>query len=270
MRRLLIGVVLFTLSSKLRTVANQRDGRERDSPFYAMLPSLSAATVVSSTTDGRECEVYFARSHPTKLPLHRFDFFFKGTTVFCTKRKIKIFTYKSNTERGSRCERKRRRFNRRVIVALRQPQPVEAAEDVRSAPVRALGLVTAGRRREFGRQDACNGNGNIRTRSRPITMIRLQLLVEWDLPDIRPLKGWRAVILVHQLSCCLFEFKGRLWQIRGGKEAGEFAECRWSTPPMNNRNSRGITNVLLASWKGKRYLMDGDENDVAEEGRGWK
>ncbi|GBP04814.1 hypothetical protein EVAR_3733_1 [Eumeta japonica] len=49
MRLFLIGAVLFTLSSKLHTVANQKDGKERNSPFCVM-SSLSAATVVSSTT----------------------------------------------------------------------------------------------------------------------------------------------------------------------------------------------------------------------------
>ncbi|GBP85874.1 hypothetical protein EVAR_65450_1 [Eumeta japonica] len=40
---------LFPLSLKLHTVANQRDGKERNSPF-CVISSLSAATVVSSTT----------------------------------------------------------------------------------------------------------------------------------------------------------------------------------------------------------------------------
>ncbi|GBP86620.1 hypothetical protein EVAR_85753_1 [Eumeta japonica] len=45
----LIGVVLFTLSSKLHIVANQRNGKERNSPFY-VISSLTVAIVVSSTT----------------------------------------------------------------------------------------------------------------------------------------------------------------------------------------------------------------------------
>ncbi|GBP63535.1 hypothetical protein EVAR_45696_1 [Eumeta japonica] len=57
MRWSLIGVGLFTLSSKLHTAANQRDGRVRNSPFCVILFSLSAAAVVSSTT-ARLCWFY--------------------------------------------------------------------------------------------------------------------------------------------------------------------------------------------------------------------
>ncbi|GBP45936.1 hypothetical protein EVAR_41238_1 [Eumeta japonica] len=61
MRRLLFGVALCTLSSKLHTVADQRDERERNSPFCVMLSSLSAATVVSSTA-ARLCWFYTEHS----------------------------------------------------------------------------------------------------------------------------------------------------------------------------------------------------------------
>ncbi|GBP74688.1 hypothetical protein EVAR_58954_1 [Eumeta japonica] len=46
----------FPLSSKLHTVANQRDGKKRNSPFCVM-SSLLAATVILSTT-ARLCWFY--------------------------------------------------------------------------------------------------------------------------------------------------------------------------------------------------------------------
>ncbi|GBP85197.1 hypothetical protein EVAR_47633_1 [Eumeta japonica] len=36
----------------------------------------------------------------------------------------------------------------------------------------------------------------------------------------------------------------------GGKRADEPSGSRWSPPPMDTRNLRGVASVLLASWEG--------------------
>ncbi|GBP33759.1 Target of rapamycin complex subunit lst8 [Eumeta japonica] len=48
---------------------------------------------------------------------------------------------------------------------------------------------------------------------------------------------------------------------------GEPPESKWSPPPIDTCNSRGVIGALLASWEEMVYLMEGDRGERSETGK---
>ncbi|GBP49375.1 hypothetical protein EVAR_24680_1 [Eumeta japonica] len=50
-----------------------------------------------------------------------------------------------------------------------------------------------------------------------------------------------------------------------GKRSGHPSEIKWSPPPNDTYNSRGVIGALLATWESMGYLMERDRDDGEEE-----